>query len=39
MRSAAAVRGLHHFVGKTLKTAVPAEEIIGWAEIGETPQA
>jgi len=27
-----------HFVGKTLKTAVPAEEIIGWAEIGETPR-
>jgi len=27
-----------YFVGKTLKTAVPAEEIIGWAEIGETPR-
>ena len=26
-----------HFVGKTLKTAVPAQEIIGWVEIGEIP--
>lgn len=28
-----------HFVGKTLKTAVPAEEIIGFVEIGEEPKA
>ena len=27
------------FIGKTLATAVPAQEIIGWAEIGETPKA
>ena len=27
-----------YFVGKTLVTAVPAEEIIGWVEIGETPK-
>jgi N-acetylneuraminate synthase/sialic acid synthase len=27
-----------YFVGKTLKTAVPAQEVIGWAEIGETPR-
>jgi len=27
-----------HFVGKTLKAAVPAQEIIGWIEIGETPK-
>jgi N-acetylneuraminate synthase/sialic acid synthase len=27
-----------HFVGKTLKHPVPAQEIIGWAEIGEQPQ-
>jgi N-acetylneuraminate synthase/sialic acid synthase len=27
-----------YFVGKTLKTPVPAQEIIGWAEIGEQPQ-
>jgi N-acetylneuraminate synthase/sialic acid synthase len=26
------------FIGKTLVTAVPAEEIIGWTEIGETPK-
>jgi N-acetylneuraminate synthase/sialic acid synthase len=26
-----------HFVGKTLRMAVPAHEIIGWAEIGEPP--
>jgi sialic acid synthase len=28
---------VEHFVGKTLRTAVPAHEIIGWAEIGEAP--
>ena len=27
-----------HFVGKTLVAAVPAQEIIGWVEIGETPR-
>ena len=27
-----------YFVGKTLKTAVPAEEVIGWVEIGEQPR-
>ena len=27
-----------HFIGKTLKVPVPAQEIIGWAEIGEQPQ-
>lgn len=27
-----------HFVGKRLRKGVPAHEIIGWAEIGETPQ-
>jgi sialic acid synthase len=27
-----------YFVGKTLKTAVPAEEVIGWVEIGEPPR-
>jgi N-acetylneuraminate synthase/sialic acid synthase len=27
-----------YFVGKTLVTAVPAQEIIGWTEIGETPK-
>jgi N-acetylneuraminate synthase/sialic acid synthase len=27
-----------HFVGKTLKAPVPAQEIIGWAEIGEEPR-
>ena len=26
------------FVGKTLKVAVPSEEIIGWTEIGESPR-
>lgn len=30
---------VYEFIGKTLKTAVPAQEIIGWAEIGETPKA
>lgn len=27
-----------YFVGKTLQVPVPAQEIIGWAEIGEQPQ-
>ena len=27
-----------YFVGKTLTTPVPAQEIIGWTEIGEAPQ-
>ncbi len=28
-----------YFVGKTLKTDVPAQEIIGWTEIGESPKS
>ena len=27
-----------YFIGKTLAVAVPAQEVIGWVEIGETPK-